>query len=84
MSFRDKGPLHEKAASEEAAFLLSINQFLQNDFFRAPPDIVHPANPGHLIFRLQLFIDAFCPGHPGDDLLHSLSAVPVDLCQVLV
>jgi hypothetical protein len=51
VSFRDKGPLHEKAASEEAAFLLSINQFLQNDFFRAPPDIVHPAkNPNFLIF----------------------------------
>ena len=62
MSFRDKGPLHEKAASQEAAFLLSINQFLQNDFFRALPDIVHLTNPGHLIFRLQLFIDTFCLG----------------------
>ena len=84
MSFRDKGPLHEKAASQEAAFLLSVNQFCQDDFFRPLPDVIHPANPGHLIFCFQLFIDAFCLGNLGDDLFHSMSAGLVDFCQVFV
>lgn len=52
---------------------------LQNDFFCPLPDIVHPADPDHLIFRFQLFIDAFCLGHLGDDSFHSLSAGLVDL-----
>ena len=84
MSFRDKGPLHEKAASEEAAFLLSVNQFCQDDFFRPLPDIVHPTSPGHLISCFQSFINTFCLCHPGDDLLHSLLAGLIKFCQMSV
>ena len=66
-SFQGKGSFHEKAASEEAASLLSVDQFCQDDFICPLTDVVHPSNPGHLIVRLQYFIDAFCLSHPGDD-----------------
>ncbi len=83
-SFQDKGSFHEKAASEEAASFLSVDQFCQDDFLCSLSDAVHPANPGHLILCFQYFIDAFCLGYLWDDLLHSLSAGLVNFCQVLV
>ena len=76
--------INEIAASEEAAFLLSLDQFLQDHFFRVLANAVHPADPGHLIFCFQFFIDAFCLGHLGDDLIHLPSTGLVDFCQVLV
>ena len=83
-SFQDKGSSHEKAASEEAASLLSIDQFCQNDFICLLPDVVHPANPGQLILCFQLFIHAFCLDYLWDELFHSPSAGLVNFCQVLI
>ena len=42
--FPRKGLFAKKAASEDAAQLLFVNQFLQDCFFRTLPDVVHPAN----------------------------------------
>lgn len=52
--------------------LLGVNDFFQDSFFCTLPDVVHPANPGHLVLCFQLLVDAFCRGHSGNHKIHSL------------
>ena len=62
--------------------LLCVNQFVQDNFFGPRLDVIHGANPGHLVGGLELLGDAFGFGHLDGQALHHFIGLAVYLLQV--